>query len=343
LRTSDFDFDLPGELIAQRPAEPRDSARLLDLRGEVSDRAIADLPDILEPGSLLVVNDTRVIPAQLEGHRGEARIGVTLHKDEGDGEWLAFAKNARRLKLGHVIEFGGDFAAEVVARDGAEVRLRFNRSAETFRKALEEYGRPPLPPYIKRAESHDHDDVADYQTMFAAHEGAVAAPTAGLHFTPELVGRLEGAGFSLVSLTLHVGAGTFLPVTADAVSDHKMHYEYGEISAAVADQINTARAENRKIIAVGTTPLRLLESAAEPDGTLAAFRDDTNLFITPGYSFRIVDQLLTNFHLPRSTLFMLVCAFAGMDHMQRAYAHAIERRYRFFSYGDATLLEREIR
>jgi len=311
LRTSDFDFDLPGELIAQRPAEPRDSARLLDLRGEVSDRAIADLPDILEPGSLLVVNDTRVIPAQLEGHRGEARIGVTLHKDEGDGEWLAFAKNARRLKLGHVIEFGGDFAAEVVARYGAEVRLRFNRSAETFRKALEEYGRPPLPPYIKRAESHDHDDVADYQTMFAAHEGAVAAPTAGLHFTPELVGRLEGAGFSLVSLTLHVGAGTFLPVTADAVSDHKMHYEYGEISAAVA--------------------------------TLAAFRDDTNLFITPGYSFRIVDQLLTNFHLPRSTLFMLVCAFAGMDHMQRAYAHAIERRYRFFSYGDATLLEREIR
>jgi S-adenosylmethionine:tRNA ribosyltransferase-isomerase len=340
LKTSDFDFDLPGELIAQRPAEPRDSARLLDLRGQLSDRVIADLPDVLEPGSLLVVNDTRVIPAQLEGRRGEAKIGVTLHKDEGAGEWLAFAKNARRLKPGDMIEFGGDFAAEVMLRDGAEVRLRFNTSAESFRNALEEHGRPPLPPYIKRPAARDQDDVADYQTMFAAHEGAVAAPTAGLHFTPDLVSKLEVGGLGLVSLTLHVGAGTFLPVTVDAVRDHKMHHEYGEISDATADRINTARAENRKIVAIGTTALRLLESAAEPDGTLPAFRGDTNLFITPGYSFRIVDQLLTNFHLPRSTLFMLVCAFAGMGRMRAAYAHAIENRYRFFSYGDATLLER---
>ncbi|MDE0779191.1 MAG: tRNA preQ1(34) S-adenosylmethionine ribosyltransferase-isomerase QueA [Alphaproteobacteria bacterium] len=343
MKTSDFDFDLPGELIAQRPAVPRNSARLLDLREQPADRVIADLPGILEPGSLLVVNDTSVIPAQLEGHRGEAKIGVTLHKNEGAGEWLAFAKNARRLKLGDVIEFGGDFAAEVMTRDGAEVRLRFNISAESFRDALEEYGRPPLPPYIKRSEAPDQDDVADYQTMFAAHEGAVAAPTAGLHFTPDLVRELDTAGLSLVSLTLHVGAGTFLPVTADSVRDHKMHYEYGEISDAVAGQINAARADNRKIVAIGTTVLRLLESAAKLDGSLPPFRGDTNLFITPGYSFRIVDQLLTNFHLPRSTLFMLVCAFAGMERMHGAYTHAIENRYRFFSYGDATLLERRNR
>jgi S-adenosylmethionine:tRNA ribosyltransferase-isomerase len=343
LRTSDFDFDLPGELIAQRPAEPRNSARLLDLRGQLADRVIADLPGILEPGSLLVVNDTRVIPAQLQGRRGEAKIGVTLHKDEGVGEWLAFAKNARRLKLGDVIKFGGDFTAEVMSRDGAEVRLRFNTSAETFRDALEKHGRPPLPPYIKRPKEYDKDDVSDYQTMFAAHEGAVAAPTAGLHFTPDLVRKLETAGLSIVSLTLHVGAGTFLPVTVDEVQDHKMHYEYGELSDAAADQINTARAENRKIVAVGTTVLRLLESAVEPDGSLPAFSGDTNLFITPGYSFRIVDQLLTNFHLPCSTLFMLVCAFSGMERMQSAYTHAIENRYRFFSYGDATLLERRTR
>ena len=340
MKTSDFDFDLPDELIAQRPAEPRDSAKLLNLCGQLSDRVVADLPDILEPGSLLVVNDTRVIPAQLEGRRGEARISVTLHKDVSEGEWLAFAKNARRLKSGDMIEFGSDFNAEVITRDGAEVRLRFNKTAENFRIALEVHGHPPLPPYIKRLESSDQRDVADYQTIFALHEGAVAAPTAGLHFTPDLVLKLQAAGLELVSLTLHVGAGTFLPVTVDAVRDHKMHYEYGEISDAAAGQINAARAENRKIVAVGTTPLRLLESSAESDGTLPAFRGDTNLFITPGYSFRIVDQLLTNFHLPRSTLFMLVCAFAGMDWMRVAYAHAIENRYRFFSYGDATLLER---
>ncbi len=340
MKTSDFDFDLPGELIAQRPADPRDSARLLDVRENLIDRFVGDLPDILASGSLLVINDTRVIPAQLDGRRGEAKIGVTLHKDEGNGEWLAFAKNARRLKVGDVITFGGDFSAEVLVRDGAEVRLRFNTSAEAFRNALEAYGRPPLPPYIKRAGEADPNDVSDYQTMFAAREGAVAAPTAGLHFTPDLVKRLTAAGLDFVSLTLHVGAGTFLPVTADEVRDHKMHFEYGEISEIAAARINAARAAGRKVISVGTTPLRLLESAVQADGHLPAFGGDTDLFITPGFEFRVVDQLLTNFHLPRSTLFMLVCAFAGMDRMQAAYAHAVENQYRFFSYGDATLLER---
>lgn len=340
MKTSDFDFDLPGERIAQHPADPRDSARLLDLRNEITDRIIGDLPDILAPDSLLVINDTRVIPAQLDGRRGEAKIGVTLHKDEGDGEWLAFAKNARRLKLGDVVTFGADFSAEVLVRDGAEVRLRFNTSADEFRNALEAHGRPPLPPYIKRTGETDPNDVSDYQTMFATREGAVAAPTAGLHFTPELADRLTANGIEFVSLTLHVGAGTFLPVTADAVRDHKMHFEYGEISETAAAQINAARLAGKKIISVGTTPLRLLESAVQADGHLPAFRGDTNLFITPGFEFRIVDELLTNFHLPRSTLFMLVCAFAGMDRMQSAYAYAVENQYRFFSYGDATLLER---
>ena len=340
VKTAEFDFDLPRELIAQRPADPRDSARLLDVRRGLADRAIADLPDVFDPGSLLVVNDTRVIPAQLDGRRGEAKIGVTLHKDEGAGEWLVFAKNARRLKPGDLVEFGDDFNAEVIARDGAEVRLGFNVTDAAFLAALEKHGRPPLPPYIKRDADPDPDDVEDYQTMFAAREGAVAAPTAGLHFTPALVARLKAAGLEFVSLTLHVGAGTFLPVTAENVRDHKMHYEYGEISEAAATRINTARAASQKIVSVGTTPLRLLESAAEPDGHLPAFRGDTDLFITPGYQFRLVDQLLTNFHLPRSTLFMLVCAFAGTERMWAAYAHAIEKRYKFFSYGDATLLDR---
>lgn len=340
MKTADFDFDLPGELIAQRPADPRDSARLLDVRDGLADRVVRDLPELFAPGTVLVINDTRVIPAQLDGLRGEARIGVTLHKDEGGGEWLAFAKNARRLKPGDVIAFGGDFSARVLTRDGAEIRLRFNTTAEDFRAALDAHGRPPLPPYIKRAGAVDPDDVADYQTMFAAREGAVAAPTAGLHFTPDLVERLKTAGVEFVSLTLHVGAGTFLPVTADEVHDHKMHFEYGEISQSAAARINAARAAGRDIVSVGTTPLRLLESAVRPDGHLPAFRGDTDLFITPGFEFRVVDQLLTNFHLPRSTLFMLVCAFAGMERMQTAYDHAVANRYRFFSYGDATLLAR---
>lgn len=340
MKTSDFDFDLPGELIAQRPADPRDSARLLDIRDGLRDRVIHDLPELFAPGTVMVINDTRVIPAQLDGLRGEARIGVTLHKDEGAGEWLAFAKNARRLKPGDVITFGGDFAAEVLVRDGAEVRLRFNTTADGFRDALDAHGRPPLPPYIKRSAETDPDDVSDYQTMFAAREGAVAAPTAGLHFTPGLVDRLKASGIEFVSLTLHVGAGTFLPVTAEEVRDHKMHFEYGEISPDAAARINAARAAGHKIVSVGTTPLRLLESAVGADGQLPAFRGDTDLFITPGFEFRIVDQLLTNFHLPRSTLFMLVSAFAGMERMQSAYAHAVANRYRFFSYGDATLLQR---
>ena len=323
MKTSDFDFELPPRLIAQRPAEPRESARLLDVRGVLRDRFIRDLPDILEPGSVLVVNDTQVIPAQLSGTRDGSRVGVTLHKDEGGGEWLAFAKPAKRLRPGDVVLFGPDFEAEVVTRDGPEVRLRFPLEPEAFRAALVANGAAPLPPYIKRPDHADARDAEDYQTMFAAREGAVAAPTAGLHFTPDLVSRIEASGASFVSLTLHVGAGTFLPVTAEEVRDHKMHAEYGEISEAAARTIVEARAAGRKIVSVGTTALRLLESAAARNGALAAFRGDTDLFITPGFEFRVVDQLLTNFHLPRSTLFMLVCAFAGTEHMRAAYAHAV--------------------
>ncbi|MBO6782341.1 MAG: tRNA preQ1(34) S-adenosylmethionine ribosyltransferase-isomerase QueA [Alphaproteobacteria bacterium] len=340
MKTSDFDFDLPQELIAQRPAEPRDAARLLDVRDGLADRVVRDLPDILEPGSLLVVNDTRVIPAQLAGTRDGAKVGVTLHKDEGGGEWLAFAKPAKRLRPGDAVVFGAGFEAEVVSRDGPEVRLRFALGPGEFRDALIAHGAAPLPPYIKRPDHADERDTHDYQTMFAAREGAVAAPTAGLHFTPDLVSRIEAAGVSFVSLTLHVGAGTFLPVTAEDVHDHRMHSEYGEISEEAARTILAARSEGRAVVSVGTTPLRLLESAAASGGTLTAFRGDTELFITPGFEFRVVDQLLTNFHLPKSTLFMLVCAFAGMERMKAAYAHAVAGKYRFFSYGDATLLAR---
>ncbi len=340
MKTSDFDFDLPQDLIAQRPAEPRDSARLLDVRDGLEDRYIRDLPELLEPGSVLVINDTRVIPAQLSGTRDGSKVGVTLHKDEGGGLWRAFAKPAKRLRPGDVVIFGDGFEAGVVSRDGPEAMLQFDPDPAAFRDALIANGAAPLPPYIKRPDRADGRDTNDYQTMFAAREGAVAAPTAGLHFTPDLASRLEAAGVSFVTLTLHVGAGTFLPVTADDVGDHRMHSEYGEISEAAADRINRARVSGRPIVSVGTTPLRLMESAVETDGTLKAFRGDTDIFITPGFEFRAVDRLLTNFHLPKSTLFMLVCAFAGMDRMKDAYSHAIANEYRFFSYGDATLLAR---
>tara|TARA_R110002110_G_scaffold85816_2_gene223429 strand:- start:12751 stop:13779 length:1029 start_codon:yes stop_codon:yes gene_type:complete len=341
MKTSDFDFELPAERIAQRPAEPRDSARLLDLRDGISDRIVRELPDLLNPESLLIVNDTRVIPAQLEGCRGEGRMSVTLHKRLTDTEWLAFARPAKRLRPGDRIDFAEGFSAEVIARgEGGEAHLRFDMAADAFRDALMRYGRTPLPPYIKRGDGPDGQDAHDYQTMFAAREGAVAAPTAGLHFTPELMAGLTAADMEIATVTLHVGAGTFLPVTVEDVQDHKMHAEYGEVDAATAARINAARAAGRPVVSIGTTALRVLESAVDAEGHVAAFRGDTRLFCVPGYEFRAVDQLFTNFHLPRSTLFMLVCAFAGTDHMRTAYAHAITEQYRFFSYGDATLLKR---
>jgi|APSaa5957512535_1039671.scaffolds.fasta_scaffold05911_5 S-adenosylmethionine:tRNA ribosyltransferase-isomerase len=341
MKTADFDFELPGERIAQRPAEPRESARLLDLRDRMSDHVVQELPELLDPDSLLVVNDTRVIPAQLEGRRGEGRMSVTLHKRLTDTEWLSFARPAKRLRPGDRIDFAEGFSADVIARgEGGEAHLRFDMDPAAFRDALAQHGRTPLPPYIKRVDGPDGQDAHDYQTMFAVREGAVAAPTAGLHFTPALMASLASAGMEIATVTLHVGAGTFLPVTVEDVQDHKMHAEFGEVDADTAARINAARAAGRPVVSIGTTALRVLESAVDVDGHVAAFRGDTRLFCVPGYEFRAVDQLFTNFHLPRSTLFMLVCAFAGTEHMRAAYRHAVDMEYRFFSYGDATLLRR---
>jgi S-adenosylmethionine:tRNA ribosyltransferase-isomerase len=340
VKTADFDFDLPRELIAQRPAEPRDSARLLDAQAGLQDRTVRELPGLLQPGDLLVFNDTKVIPALLAGRVGGKKVSVTLHKFEGEGAWAAFAKPARRLSEGDCIEFGAGFSAEVAEkRDMGEILLRFELVGADFHNALQRYGRAPLPPYIKRPEMPDAKDQGDYQTMFAERDGAVAAPTAGLHFTPDMLAAVAGQGVETAPLTLHVGAGTFLPVTAEKVEDHKMHAEIGEISAATADAVNATHARGGRVLAVGTTSLRLLESAADEAGMVHPFAGDTRLFITPGYRFRAVDLLLTNFHLPCSTLYMLVCAFAGTEHIRAAYAHAIAQGYRFYSYGDAMLLK----
>ncbi len=339
MRVDAFDFELPKQLIADRPAEPRDAARLLVVGSALEDRQMLDLPRLLRRGDLLVVNDTRVIPARLLGERGAARIEVTLHRDLGDGNWRAFAKGAKRLKPGDHLVFGADFAAEVTAKHSeGDIGLRFAVTGERFRAALARFGSMPLPPYIKRAGGGDARDRQDYQTIFAVHEGAIAAPTAGLHFTPRLLAALDAAGIERATVTLHVGAGTFLPVKAEDTRDHKMHSEWGFIAAETAERINAARARGGRIVPIGTTSLRLLESAAAADGRLRPFAGETSLFITPGYRFRAIDLLLTNFHLPRSTLFMLVAAFAGLERMKRAYAHAIAAQYRFFSYGDATLL-----
>ena len=338
MKTADFDFDLPPDRIAEHPVKPRDAARLLDVAERLHDRIVRDLPSLLEPGDLMVVNDTRVIPARLEGRRGEVRVEITLHKREGEREWVTFARPGKRLKPGDVIAIAEDFAAEVVAKDGMEVRLRFSVGGAALMEALHRHGRMPLPPYIRR--EADAQDAEDYQTVFASREGAVAAPTAGLHFTPELLAALDARGIRRVPVTLHVGAGTFLPVKVDDIAEHRMHSEWGEISSETAEAVNAVRAAGGRIVSVGTTALRILETAGREDGTLAPFSGDTDIFITPGYRFKIVDLLLTNFHLPRSTLFMLVCAFAGMDRMKAAYAHAIDGNYRFFSYGDASLLRR---
>ncbi len=334
-----FDFDLPPERIALRPASPRDSARLLLLDGDrTEDRSVADLPTLLRKGDMLVFNDTRVIPAQLEGRRGEASIGATLHKRIDLRRWQAFVRNGKRLREGDVVAFPAGVSAVAEARhaDGSWT-LAF-QGDEPVEVLLERAGRMPLPPYIAGKRATDEADRRDYQTMFAVKDGAVAAPTAALHFTDGLMAALSAAGVAHETLTLHVGAGTFLPVKAEDTQDHAMHAEWGRIEAATADRLNAARASGGRVIAVGTTSLRLLESAAGDDGVIRPFEGDTAIFITPGYRFKAVDGLMTNFHLPRSTLFMLVSALMGLETMQAAYAHAIAEGYRFYSYGDSSLL-----
>jgi S-adenosylmethionine:tRNA ribosyltransferase-isomerase len=339
VRVDLFDFDLPADRIALRPARPRDSARLLRVEGEaISDHRMSDLPALLRRGDLLVFNDTRVIPAQLEGRRGEARIGATLHKREGPRAWRAFVRNAKRLRDGDRIAFGAGVAATAGSRaDDGSFLLSFDGD-EPVELLLQRAGRMPLPPYIAGKRPADARDRDDYQTMFAREQGAVAAPTAALHFTPALIAALAEAGIGHETLTLHVGAGTFLPVKADDTEDHVMHAEWGRIAPDTAERLNAARAAGGRIVAVGTTSLRLLESAADENGHIRPFEGDTAIFITPGYRFRAIDGLITNFHLPRSTLFMLVGALMGVEAMQAAYAHAIAAGYRFYSYGDASLL-----
>ncbi|MCP8892660.1 tRNA preQ1(34) S-adenosylmethionine ribosyltransferase-isomerase QueA [Sphingomonas faeni] len=334
-----FDFDLPTDNIALRPAAPRDAARMLVLEGDRTlDAGVSDLPSLLRRGDMLVFNDTRVIPAQLDGTRGDAKIGATLHKREGPRRWRAFIRNARRLRDGDVIEFGNGVSAAAVDReDDGSYALVF-AGDEPVELLLERAGHMPLPPYIAGKRPTDERDADDYQTMFASEPGAVAAPTAALHFTPKLMAALDAAGIEHATLTLHVGAGTFLPVKATDTTEHKMHAEWGRIDAATADRLNAVRAAGGRVIAVGTTSLRLIESATGEDDVIRPFDGDTAIFITPGYRFRGIDGLMTNFHLPRSTLFMLVSALMGRERMQAAYAHAIAEKYRFYSYGDASLL-----
>lgn len=338
MKTADFDFELPQDRIATHPARPRDSARLLVVGESLSDRVVRELPDLLRPGDLLVYNDTRVIPARLTGLRGVVKVEATLHKREGDDVWAAFAKPGKRLKIGDTIAFADSFSATVEdKREGGEVRLRFNVGGAALFAKLHEHGFMPLPPYIHR-DGPDPQDQDDYQTVFARHEGAVAAPTAGLHFTPDLLAAVRERRVATVAVTLHVGAGTFLPVKTEDVLEHRMHAEYGEISESAAETINAVRAAGGRVVAVGTTSLRLLETVADDGGRLRPFAGETAIFITPGYRFKAVDVLLTNFHLPRSTLFMLVCAFAGTERMRAAYAHATNAGYRFYSFGDCCLL-----
>ena len=352
MRVSDFDFELPPEAIAQHPAEPRDSARLLHVHadGSLVDLSVSDLPSLLAPGDLLATNDTRVIPARLTGIRGDAtragppqggaKIEVTLHKPDSPAVWRVFARPAKKLKPRDLIVFAPGFSAVVDAKgEAGEVTLHFNVFGPALLDALHKHGVMPLPPYIKRDKEGDKADETSYQTLFAENDGAVAAPTASLHYTPRLVEAIQSQGVQIAKLTLHVGAGTFLPIKVDDTRDHVMHAEWGELSPETAEQINQVKRNGGRIIASGTTSLRLLEAAATEDGVVHPFKGETDIFITPGYKFRIVDALLTNFHLPKSTLFMLVSAFAGLETMQAAYKHAMEQNYRFYSYGDASLLE----
>ncbi len=340
MRVDLFDFDLPTERIALRPARPRDAAKLLVVEGDApfADRIVRDLPAVLRKGDVLVFNDTRVIPAQLEGRRGDARIGATLHKRIDLRRWQAFVRNAKRLREGDRVEFPADVTAIAEERrpDGSFI-LTFE-GEEPVEVLLERAGRMPLPPYIAGKRETDEADRSDYQTMFADKDGAVAAPTAALHFTPDLIAALDAAGVGRETLTLHVGAGTFLPVKADDTEDHAMHAEWGRIDTATAERLNAARGAGGRVISVGTTSLRLLESATGKDGVIRPFEGDTSIFITPGYRFRAIDGLMTNFHLPKSTLFMLVSALMGLEKMQAVYAYAIANDYRFYSYGDGSLL-----
>jgi S-adenosylmethionine:tRNA ribosyltransferase-isomerase len=339
VRVDLFDFDLPQSCIALRPAQPRDSARMLVLEGgAMRDKHVFDLPSELRAGDCLVFNDTRVIPARLTGTRGDATIGATLHKRESLRAWRAFIRNAKRLHEGDVIDFGADVFATASdrAEDGSWL-LSFHGD-EPVEVLLARAGTMPLPPYIASKRAVDERDAADYQTMFAREPGAVAAPTAALHFTPALLDALASAGIGHETLTLHVGAGTFLPVKVEDTEAHQMHAEWGEISSATAARLNAVRANGGRVIAVGTTSLRLIESATDDAGTIQPFAGDTSIFITPGYRFKGIDGLMTNFHLPKSTLFMLVSALMGREAMQEAYAHAIASGYRFYSYGDASLL-----
>lgn len=357
MRVDQFDFDLPEERIALRPVAPRDAARMLVVRpddaSELTDSIVRNLPDLLTPGDCLVFNDTRVIPAELSGIRvrGDVRAGVqfNLHKRETASDWRAFARGAKKLDIGDRVLFGaegnactsGELWATVTDKgDGGDVRLAFDLAGANLDERIHMLGRIPLPPYIGGKRAVDAQDLEDYQTIYARAEGAVAAPTAGLHFTPDLFDRLDARGIERHFVTLHVGAGTFLPVKAEDTDDHRMHAEWGTISAEIASKLNAARARGNRIIAVGTTSLRLLESAVDDAGVIHPFADETAIFITPGVKIRSADALMTNFHLPRSTLMMLVSAFSGLETMRRAYAHAIETGYRFYSYGDASLLFR---
>jgi len=356
MKLADFDFDLPEDCIALRPASPRDAARLLLVApGQpFRDLSVRNLPDLLRAGDVLVLNDTRVIPARLKGvrHRGDNRVQVeaTLHRRTAAHVWTAFMRPGKRLAVGDRVAFGeaadracllGALDATVTAKgQGGEVTLAFDLSGPDLDAAIAERGAMPLPPYIAAKRGEDARDRADYQTVYAEEDGSVAAPTAGLHFTPELFQRLAQAGVATAFVTLHVGAGTFLPVKTEDLSEHRMHAEWGEVDAATAERLNTARAAGGRIVCVGTTSLRLLESATGEDGVIRPFMDETAIFITPGYRFRAADGLMTNFHLPKSTLFMLVSAFAGLQTMREAYAHAIHGGYRFYSYGDTSLLWR---
>ena len=351
MKLDDFDYDLPASAIAHHPAVPRHSARLLNLLGGgISDARVIDLPALLNPDDLLVVNNTKVIPARLIGKRGEARISITLHQQVSAGEWLIFAKPAKKLRLGDAVRFGGDFSAEVaeIGADGIR-KLRFNREGVALMDALHQHGTMPLPPYIARPNGVEAADARDYQSIFARHEGAVAAPTASLHFDSALLDAIKTRGIPISAITLHVGAGTFLPVKSDNPSDHIMHKEWGAISPEAAEAINACHARGGRVVAVGTTCLRLLESCwqaqesyiqAREGGRIEAYQGETDLFILPGFKFNVVDVLMTNFHLPKSTLLMLVYAFAGAAHIRAGYQYALENGYRFFSYGDACLLGR---
>lgn len=333
-----FDFDLPKENIALRPAEPRDSARMLIVQDDISHASVSDLASYLTAKDLLVFNDTRVIPGRLYGKRGDAKVEVTLHKRESDTIWRVFAKPAKKCRLGDTLDFTGLEAQVIEIGAEGERTIQFKVEDAAIWDALKGHGTMPLPPYIASQRAVDDKDNSDYQTVFAAEDGAVAAPTAGLHFTDRILDSLKEAGIKTAAVTLHVGAGTFLPVKVDDTKDHKMHSEIGEISPETANLINETRKNGGRIVSVGTTSLRLLESAADDEGWVHPFKSDTDIFITPGYKFKAVDVLMTNFHLPKSTLFMLVSAFAGLDQMRAAYETAIESGYRFYSYGDSSLL-----